>query len=448
MEWAIEIDKKVQALGPDPAQWRNWSIYKIPSASLNSKKKAYTPQMVSFGPYHHGKKRLSAMEEHKQRALLRFLKRTRTSLQSICHSLVDEVQKLKDSYDSLDDSWCKDTESFLQLMVVDGCFMLEILRVACANEQVYDYLSDDPVFSNHGKLYVLPFIRPDMLLLENQLPMLVLIKLFGTTDKFDSEEKLVTSLNELILKFCNQNFDPTTHRNFGKCLHVLDLHRKSLLGKTHSNNAAQPRSNRSCFKHVRRCSWNLISCLLRCCRPYKDMVLRSATELHEAGIRFKKSESLFLDDISFKGGILKLPIFVVDDMTESTFLNLVAFERCHVGAGHEVTSFICFMDNIVEGGRDISHLCSVGVLQNVTGSDKTAATLFNTMTKDLTMQAQGQLCAVEAKVARYCKKPWNKWRANFVHTYLRSPWAIISVVAGILLFGLTIVQTVYTIMQG
>ena len=114
------------------------------------------------------------------------------------------------------------------------------------------------------------------------------------------QEKLVESLNKLILKFCNQNFDPKTHRNFGKCLHVLDLHRKSLLGKTHTNNDAQTRSNRSCFKRVRRCSRKLISYLLRCCRPYKDMVLRSATELHEAGIRFKKRESAFLDDISFK----------------------------------------------------------------------------------------------------------------------------------------------------
>ncbi|XAR60993.1 hypothetical protein NMG60_11034560 [Bertholletia excelsa] len=430
MEWAIEIEKKVQASGQDPPQWRNWSIYEIPSVISNLNQKAYMPQMVSFGPYHYGKKCLEVMEEHKERALVQFLKRTRESLCSICHSLVDEAQKLKDSYRSLDDSWRRDTKSFLRLMVMDGCFMLEILRVVA--ETVHDYDSDDPVFGEHGKLYVLPLIRRDMLLLENQLPILVLTKLLGATKKFDSEDEAVKSLSVLILGLCNP---AAKHRNLGKCLHVLDLHRKSLLGKTHSNNVAQSRSK----KLVRR--------LFRPRHVDENIVLRSATELQEAGIRFKKSPTRFLDDISFKSGILRLPTIVVDDMTESTFLNLIAFERCHVGAGHEITSFICFMDNIVEVGRDIRLLCSVEVLQNVTGSDKTAATLFNNMTKDLTLHPHGQLNDVQLKVAKYYREPWNKWRANLVHTYFRSPWAIISVVAAILLFGLTIVQAIYSILQ-
>ncbi|XAR60994.1 hypothetical protein NMG60_11034561 [Bertholletia excelsa] len=355
MEWAVEIDKKVQTFGTDPAQWRNRSIYKIPSLISNQNKKAYAPQMVSFGPYHHGKKRLEAMEEHKKRALLHFLKRTQKSLQSICYSLAGEAQKLKNSYKSLDESWCKDTESFLRLMVVDGCFMLEILRVTCAEKPVSDYTPDDPVFSEHEKLYVLPFI-----LLENQLPMLILIKLLGRGSEI---------LNKLILKFCNPDFKPETHKDPGKCLHVLDLYQKSLL-RIHSGKVAQLPTHRRYFKCAPQCCCKLVSLLLCCC-----------------GIDKKTAH-----------GVLKLPAFVVDDMTESTFLNLIAFERYHVDAGHHITSFICFMDNIVEVAQDINRLCSVGVLQNLTGSDKNAATLFNTMAKDLTIPSHGKLDGVEKKL--------------------------------------------------
>ena len=55
--------------------------------------------------------------------------------------------------------------------------MLEIIRLATVHSSLDDYAANDPVFSSHGRLYLAPYIRRDMLLLENQLPMLVLYKL-------------------------------------------------------------------------------------------------------------------------------------------------------------------------------------------------------------------------------------------------------------------------------
>jgi hypothetical protein len=85
------------------------------------------------------------------------------------------VQDLKDSYDQLDKSWKDDTSKFLQLMILDGCFMVEIMRVAIQPSN--NYAADDPIFSSHGRVYTVPFIKRDMLIVENQLPMLVLYKL-------------------------------------------------------------------------------------------------------------------------------------------------------------------------------------------------------------------------------------------------------------------------------
>lgn len=168
-------------------------------------------------------------------------------------------------------------------------------------------------------------------------------------------------------------------------------------------------------------------------------------ELHEAGIVFRMSKTRSLKDISFHGGILKLPLIVVDDATESMFLNLIAFERLHVGAGNEVTSYIFFMDNIIDNAKDVSLLHSNGIIQNAIGSDQAVAKLFNSLSKDITLDPDSSLDLVHKLVSDYCKLRWNEWRANLIHTYFRSPWAILSVIAAIFLFALTIVQTIYSI---
>lgn len=77
----------------------------------------------------------------------------------------------------------------------------------------------------------------------------------------------------------------------------------------------------------------------------------SVTELRESGIQIRKSRSRSLRDISFQKDILRvilyLPPITVDSETETMFLNLLAFERFHVGAGREVTNYLVFMNNII-----------------------------------------------------------------------------------------------------
>lgn len=114
-------------------------------------------------------------------------------------------------------------------------------------------------------------------------------------------------VNELIfgLFYCSDIPIP----KMGPCLHVLDVLRKSLLQE-------EPRHGRALDE--------------------TSITPRSATELHDAGVQLKKSESTSLDAITFRRGVLRLPFIFVDDATESKFLNLLAFERFHVGAGNEV----------------------------------------------------------------------------------------------------------------
>ncbi|KAH7846939.1 hypothetical protein Vadar_019966 [Vaccinium darrowii] len=417
--------------------WDKQSIYKVPASVTNLNKEAYKPQSVSFGPYHHGEPHLKPMEKHKHRALLHFLKRSQKPLKSYVDSLAEVSQSLKDSYESLDPEWERDTNRFLHLMILDGCFMIEIMRTSTKTENDYahnstkteNYAHNDPIFSSHGKFHIVPYIKRDMLMLENQLPMLLLTTLLAVEDEQTKQDE--EFVNKLILKFYGHK---PPNSSMGKCVHLLDVYRKSLLWEDPQGRKKErdPRKKESCGQNS---------------TVYEvgDDIIWSAIELNEAGIRFEKSESRSLKDISFKGGVLSLPHLVVDDTTESTFLNLIAFERFHVGAGNEVTSYILFMDNIVDGAMDVSHLHAQGIIQNAMGSDKVVAKLFNSLSKDVTLDPGSSLGGVYTAVNEYCKKRYHKWRANLCHTYFRNPWAMLSVIAAVCLFALTIVQTVYTV---
>ena len=148
-----------------------------------------------------------------------------------------------------------------------------------------------------------------------------------------------------------------------------------------------------------------------------DEIVLSAIELDEAGIEFKRSASRSLRDISFQRGVLRLPQIVIDDTTESTFLNLIAFERCHDGAGNAITSYVCFMDSLVDSGRDINLLQSKKIVWNVMGSNKAAANLFNTTSKDLTIDPNSEQSKVHCNINYYCKKSWNKHRQYRSHLF-------------------------------
>ncbi|KAK1416332.1 hypothetical protein QVD17_32121 [Tagetes erecta] len=434
-DWVMNVKQELQNMGDassEMEQWKKRSIYRVPSCVTDLNKGAYKPQSVSFGPYHYGERHLESMEEDKHRALLHFLKRYKKPFECYVGAVMEIVEDLKRAYSSLDQKWRDDTMGFVKMMILDGCFMLEILRVATnsdgdnlGDDVADDYASNDPIFSNHGKLYIMPYLKRDMLMLENQLPMLLLYTLVAASkDENDPNRHDEELVNKMMQKFCSPYSRIT---KMGRCLHPLDGYRKSLLWENpHHKKKTVTKSHRLAIEDG-------------------DEIVRSATELYEAGIRFKKSKTRSLKGISFQGGVLKLPPVMVDDATESLFLNLIAFERLHVGTGNEVTSYIFFMDNIIDHAKDVALLHSQGIIQNAIGSDKAVAKLFNSLSKDITLDPESELDVVHKQVHNYCKKPWNEWRANLIHTYFRSPWAILSVLAAVLLFALTIIQTIYTV---
>jgi hypothetical protein len=85
------------------------------------------------------------------------------------------------------------------MMIVDGCFVLEVMGAAAAKNVGYDE-PYDPIFSRHGVLYMVPYIRRDMLTLENQLPLLLLAKLVAV----ETGKATVSTTIASLLRFLKQ----------------------------------------------------------------------------------------------------------------------------------------------------------------------------------------------------------------------------------------------------
>ncbi|KAF7848072.1 hypothetical protein BT93_L2321 [Corymbia citriodora subsp. variegata] len=467
ISWVNENLKCMLAPDEEQGYWEKRSIYKVPAPVADLNHQAYWPQAVSFGPYHHDKNHLRPMESHKRRALLHFLRRSKKDVEDFLKPLSKVAQKLEDSYDSLDPKWKKGGDKgtvspFLELMIIDGCFMLEILRTMTrwGGNPIFgdpwtmtceggDYAINDPIFGERGGLYIIPYIKRDMLMLENQLPMLVLNSLVAVEKDSGQDGEYI---NGLLLKF----FHPIRKRikGMGERRHVLDVFRKSLLLPDKPVEERPGDGQWIICMDKCRCVLDVFRKLL----PKKpegpegwQWIIGSATELEGAGIRLKnsntgrKSNTGRLNDISFAGGVLRLPFIEVNDTTESMFLNLMTFERFHHGAGNEVTAYVFFMDDIINTERDVTLLITRGIIQNDFGSDEAVAKLFNSLNKDMTLHSINSLNAVREKVSKHCKKPWNRWRASLIQTHFGSPWSILSLLAAIFLFTLTIIQTIYTV---
>ncbi|EEC69276.1 hypothetical protein OsI_38327 [Oryza sativa Indica Group] len=438
--WVVEVEKAVRSGGGadgDPsaeeaAWWRRHSIYRVPACIKDLNRRAYQPQVVSLGPFHHGDPNLLPMEDHKRRALLHFLRRAaprRRPLAEFAAAVADAAEQLVGAYQGLADEWRRGEpekekrEAFLEMMVTDGCFLLEVMRTA-AGWEVSDYADDDPVFSAHGLLYTVPYIRRDMIMIENQLPLLVLDKLVAVESGIQQNEDYI---NRLVHNFLSPTaWPPVT--GVGLALHPLDILRRSLLfGPAPSPRAPAPET-----------------------APTDD-IIRSAEELYEAGIRFRRSPTSSLLDIRFHRGVLSLPAIAVDDTTEYMLLNLMAFERLHAGGcggggGNDVTAYVFFMDNMIDSPRDVALLTARRVVHNTLGSDKAVARMFSGLSRDVVLEPRSALDGVHREVNAYCRRRWHRWRANLVHTYFRSPWSLMSLAAAVFLLVLTVMQTVYTVL--
>ncbi|PIA41305.1 hypothetical protein AQUCO_02200005v1 [Aquilegia coerulea] len=396
--------------------WKRQSIYKLYSFIKDRNENKFEPLLVSIGPYHHGKKQLKAMEVHKRRALRHFIKRSCLPFQVYKNAMMVEVKELQESYDQLDEEYLNNPDQFIELMMVDGCFILEFMDLLSGAPKDYD--SNDPVFSYYGCIIHYNCIMRDMLLLENQLPYLVLEKLVFVSQLSDrvAQNSVHAILSQMMMYA--PDMDPGRH--------MLDMYMKGLF-----KGPRAPENEADRIVHV------------------------SASQLHQAGIQFNKVPSFSSIGFDQNRAILNLPHLDINDYSISTFMNLKAFELRGT-TNRDFNSYIRLMDSLVKSVEDVKLLDSKRIIMNNLESDESVMKLLKDLARDTVVDKNCNSYVAQKEMSKHyddIMKHWKnglkrraiKWISNLQQTYFSNPWSIISVVAASCLLVLTVLQTIYTV---
>ncbi|GMP55746.1 hypothetical protein CsSME_00020476 [Camellia sinensis var. sinensis] len=379
----LDIDRKLAELTLIPSER---CIFRVHDVLRNENKKAYEPEVVAIGPYHHGKDNLQPMEEHKLRYLKRLLnRRNETSAERYIVAMRESEQKARKSYA---DPTSLDSNKFVEMMLLDGCFIVELLR---KNEKKINPIATERPAKPGGKPG-----RPERPDRPDDKP--------SRTDR--PGDKLGC---ELLQDHLSIN-------------HLLGLLHYCCCYQFHST--VFSRSNPD---------------------GIKEESLKSATELQETGIKFENIEGETLFGIRFEEGILKIPTLKVEDDTESVFRNLIAYEQYHPDTSwHHFTAYHKFMDYLVNTSKDVEILTHCGIIRSLLGENEVVATMLNKLGNNIIISDLGYE-EVYNNVNEHCRGKWNIRFAILRRDYFNTPWASISFVAAVVLLLLTVLQTIFSI---
>ncbi|CAB4317618.1 unnamed protein product [Prunus armeniaca] len=393
-------------------------IFRIPQSLLEINGKSYNPQILSIGPYHRGEPSLKMIEEHKWRYLGSLLSRTEAkglTLNDYFKALEPQQAEARECYS---ESINLSTDEFIEMMVLDGCFIIELFRKF---GRLVKFEEHDPLVS---MVWIMAFLVRDLLRLENQIPYFVLEVLFDLTTLPEHKDNGKT-LSLLALEFFNNNMQRPDHviqkhQNLTG-VHLLDLLRASVIPPGHD----EPHRGNIIPTHTIHC----------------------VSKLRRAGIKLRpgKGESFLV--VKFKRGVIEMPMITIDDFLSSFLLNCVAYEQCHKSCSKHITTYATLLDCLVNTYKDVEYLCDQNIIENCFGNDGEVAQFVNNLGKDVAFDMDRcYLAKLFNDVHHYYGNSRHVQWASFKYTYFDTPWSCISAFAALILLIMTLLQTFYTVL--
>ncbi|XP_030924537.1 UPF0481 protein At3g47200-like [Quercus lobata] len=408
--------------------------------------KLYEPRAVSLGPIHYGSEKYKLGEKYKLMLTSVFVKGSKEMINDLHKKIGKKIKELKECFEKEVIEGYKD-EDLIWLLLVDGCAILQYID--CAANNSFEELKIKPDS--------LAFTQQDLFLLENQLPYRLLNWLMTwSANECKLRESIDTYINNLatvpppddqsaIFSWkwlsslswrCSQYAENKKEESLQSKakrqedpVHLLDLLRTRLLDN-------HQRRNNSEKSNEKVQTW----------QSY-----RNVQELQAAGIhveRTKKKNSC-LRDIYFTTpgclGYLWLPPISVEDSTRPKFLNLIAYEMClDFQNDFGITSYISFLDSLIDEANDVKMLRKAGILYNCLGSDQHVAELFNEIGTDLVPNSE-IYSYVRLQIQKHYKNQLMTCLAQVYHDHFNSPWTFLAFFGALLALALTVVQTWYAV---
>ncbi|KAI4354729.1 hypothetical protein L6164_003575 [Bauhinia variegata] len=411
----------------EPAMWRSeCCIYEVPEILRKGKPEAYTPQLVSIGPLHHNDEKLKPMEKQKKQYYHYFQARLQDSHQKEALTNFETfIEKKEVDIRGCYSKKCDlSKQEFVEMMLLDSVFIMELFLRESKQEE-------DLLFR---KLWIKNLIKLDLSLLENQIPMFVLVKLYNKVFPDGSNDgflKLACDyFTDLFKTF--QGGHRTEDSNldtFHRSKHFTDMIRYSTFPS-----------------HEVLKKWQQSE------TPNSVELKIGVTALDAAGITFEKIEKQPLLAIEFKKSYfksrLRIPQLIVDDGTEILLWNLLALEQCHYPWKAYICSYLDLLDSLIDSKGDVDFLIeNAQVIVNNVGRNKQVAIMINSLCKEVRV---GWSCYSDIiqKLNEHYNKGWNRNMAKLKSVYFCDLWRGSSTVVGVAVFLFSVFNTAHTFFKG
>ncbi|RCV39602.1 hypothetical protein SETIT_8G237200v2 [Setaria italica] len=391
-----EFEEEAQEFKVDMDMMR-MKIHRYPP-SLRAFDEWYSvPRMVAMGPYHHARPsfhdQLKQVEKVKRVAAYHCVRESGHSLEEVYGSVVSAAHDARHLYDKDVMRGIGDGD-FLPMMFFDACFLVQYMLWCTTHGASEMEASLSSFFDFNRKV-----LRHDLMLLENQLPWLVVetVMRFRPVDLVDFiadwraylQDRKVLEGKPVVL---DESYEPP---------HLLGLLRFYIVG-------------RSSAKLQTRAKIDSIS------------VSVSAIELAEIGITLTAKHTTELIHMGVnKRGILSAELSLaplsLDDERASFLINMAALELCttpnFLDAGEEdsaVCSYLLLLSMLVHREEDVQELRTKHLLQGGAGLINKDALDFFTGLQSLPLRG---LCYVRVMVEiekyKVKRRIWTK-----VHAFL------------------------------
>jgi hypothetical protein len=370
-------------------------------------KEAYTPEVVSIGPFHHGDKRLETMEKLKVRYFKRFVQKAALNLEKLVSTIRDRERDVRRCYvETIQIS----SDDCVKMIMVDASFIIMFFLT----QKHEEWRGEDDLIVFTTRL--IAGIRKDIRLLENQLPFFIIEELYNFA--FASRSNF-PSFTQLAFGFLARfNSRPISLDPDLKIKHFVDLLRTTFLPQSISHRLPS-RNHGEKIKH-----------------------LHTASQLHEAGVKFKvNSSSKCLFD--FRNGVLEIPYFKLNNYTESLYRNLMALEQCHYPLDAYFTDYIHVLDMLINTTKDVDLFVRKKIFANGLGNTTAVTNLVNNFCKHIFISnTNSDYYCLCKDLNSFYVDPWHRRKVILRRDYFSNPWRTIATIAATILLVLTLIQTV------
>ncbi|KAL9237743.1 hypothetical protein vseg_012256 [Gypsophila vaccaria] len=491
-KWVMQIRHIIDLEFEDNFSDIHVTIFSVPKPLRDINPNAYTPQLVSLGPYHYFRPELQQMEKYK----ISSARRIRTLNSHVKFDvIVDRFLKLEHKIRACYHRYLNiNTETLAWMMAIDAAFMVEVIDTYGTKDgsnvmtQISSRMSHLVDYS--GRKSAHNDILKDVIMLENQIPLFILRELlkFWSTSH-DIADKI---LSDNLIGLCKDLSPFKMEENWGRiqpfdCDHLLDYMYKVLVPKLEEIIEIcdeEPSEERKVcmfllklnewFEQMKskimfKLPWILISNLpgfavmramlfpidennhnnlnqvdSRQNREYspplvEEIMIPSVVELSKSGVVFVPTNGNIMT-ISFdkQAKKLYLPSISIEVNTEVVLRNLVAYEASR-GVGPLVLArYTELMNGIIDTEDDARLLRERGIIYNYLKSDVEVANMWNGMSKSLRLTRVAFLDEVIENVNKYYEGNWRVIMSKVFKSYLIHSWHFLAfLVAALILFLLT-----------